>query len=237
MSDTRVARSRGRLGGILIVWEDRDILVIDKPAGLLTMSTAGAKDKTAVGMLTDYVRKGCAKSRNRVFVVHRLDRDTSGILVFAKSGDIKRTMQDHWQDNEKRYLAVVHGLFAESEGTITSYLAENQALVVYSTRDRANGKLSSTVYKVIKESGDFSLLDITLLTGRKNQIRVHLADRRHPVVGDSKYGRLNDGHAQLALHARSLSLNHPRSGRRVTFEAAVPPHFFKLVGPIAKIVN
>ena len=219
------------LGGIEILHEDRDIIVIDKPAGLLTISTDREKSRTAYFILTNYVRKGIAKSRNRIFIVHRLDRETSGILIFAKNEVAKFRMQDQWQDTKKQYLAVVHGHCEEREKTITTYLAENRALEVYTTSDTRKGKLSHTAYKVVKETKDFSLLEIDLLTGRKHQIRVHLAGIGHPVVGDERYGKEQKRHHRLALHARSISFRHPFSGEPLTFQTKVPEFFTTLVGP------
>lgn len=221
----------GRLPhGLVILHEDRDILVVDKPAGLLTVGTEKDKTRTAYFILTNYVRKGCARSRNRVFIVHRLDRETSGVLVFAKSEDAKLRLQGDWGGTEKKYLAVVHGQCQKNEETITTYLAENKGQVVYTTSDPSKGKLSHTAYRVLKQTKAFALLEVSLLTGRKNQIRVHLAGIGHPIVGDRKYGRATDGYAQLALHARSLSFRHPFSGQTLTFEAKVPEYFRKLVG-------
>jgi tRNA pseudouridine32 synthase/23S rRNA pseudouridine746 synthase/23S rRNA pseudouridine1911/1915/1917 synthase len=219
--------------GLVILYEDRDILVVDKPAGLLTIGTESDKSRTAYFILTDYVRKGSARSRNRVFIVHRLDRDTSGVLVFAKNEEAKLQLQGQWGETEKKYLAVVHGRCQKSEETITTYLAENKAQVMYSTPDPSKGKLSRTAYKVLKRTKAFSLLEVNLLTGRKNQIRVHLAGIGHPIVGDRKYGRAKESYAGLALHARSISFRHPFSGQRLTFVAKVPAHFHKLIGPIA----
>ena len=184
---------------------------------------------TAYYKLTDYVRKGNSKSRNRIFIVHRLDQSTSGVLVFAKNEEAKFRLQSQWKDTEKKYVAVVYGQLAKKEDVISSYLAENKAYVVYSTKDTAKGKLAHTAYKVLKESRQFSLLEINLLTGRKNQIRVHLADKGHPVVGDGKYGKSKDGFRRLALHAKSISFNHPVNGRRMTFDARVPNYFNELV--------
>lgn len=220
---------RDFLKGIGLVYEDRDLIVIDKPPGLLTMASETEREKTAYRILTDYVKKGCAKSHNRVFIVHRLDRDTSGLVVFAKSERAKRALQEGWDKTAKRYLAVVHGRCARKSATITSYLAENTAHVVYTTRNKAQGKLSTTVYTVIKEGRKMSLLDIDLVTGRKNQIRVHLAGEGHPVVGDKKYGRPDDGYRRLALHARSLSIIHPHTGERLAFETEIPAYFANLV--------
>jgi tRNA pseudouridine32 synthase/23S rRNA pseudouridine746 synthase/23S rRNA pseudouridine1911/1915/1917 synthase len=220
------------LKGIEIIYEDRDILVIDKPPGLLTMASATEREKTAYHILTDYVRKGCAKSHNRIFIVHRLDRDTSGIVIFAKTETAKNCLQDQWDKTEKKYLAVVYGKLPEKSGAITSYLAENSAHVVYSTKDRSTGKLSTTAYKVLKETRDFSVIEIDLVTGRKNQIRVHFAEKGHPVVGDAKYGKKDDIHKRMALHARSISFPHPWNGRRMLLEAKVPAYFAGLVGNI-----
>jgi len=218
--------------GLAILYEDSDILVVDKPAGLLTIATAKEQSRTAYFMLTDYVRKGYSKSRNRLFIVHRLDRKTSGILVFAKNKRAKLFLQGHWQGTEKKYLGVVHGKLERRSDTISSYLAENKAHVVYSTTDAKKGKLSRTAYRVLKERKGFSLLEVSPLTGRKHQIRVHLAGIGHPVVGDKKYGKKDKSHTRLALHARSISFKHPFSGEQLTFEAEVPAYFEKLVGPV-----
>ena len=215
--------------GIVVLHEDRDILVVDKPPGLLTMGSERNKMRTAYYVLTDYVRKGNPKSRNRVFIVHRLDRETSGILVFAKSESAKQSLQRNWENTQKTYAAAVHGRVKKTADTITSYLAENAAHAVYSTLDVQKGKLASTAYKVLKSSDDFSLLEVDLQTGRKHQIRVHLADAGYPVVGDTKYGRRDSAHKRLALHAVSLSFAHPYSGRPVSFETRVPGYFEWLV--------
>jgi tRNA pseudouridine32 synthase/23S rRNA pseudouridine746 synthase/23S rRNA pseudouridine1911/1915/1917 synthase len=146
----------------------------------------------------------------------------------------KRKLQANWDKTEKHYLAVVHGIMPKKGGTISSYLAENAAFRVYSTPNPAQGLLSHTVYRVRREHRTFSLLEVTLLTGRKNQIRVHLAEQGFPIVGDRKYGNKSDPHRLLALHARSLAIDHPYSGQRMTFEADIPDHFDRLVPPIAE---
>jgi RluA family pseudouridine synthase len=224
------ARSLPR--GLSILHEDDDILVADKPAGLLTIATERDRERTAYFILTDYVRGGSSRSPKRLFIVHRLDRETSGVLLFAKSEEAKRRLQDRWDETEKTYLAVVHGRLRKASGTITTYLAENKAHAVYSTADAALGKLSHTAYRVVKETRDFSLLELDLLTGRKHQIRVHLAGIGHPVAGDRKYGRGSSSFPRLALHARSITFTHPATGERLTFHAAVPTSFARLVGPI-----
>jgi RluA family pseudouridine synthase len=231
---TRTSRFLER--GLAILYEDRDILVVDKPSGLLTMGTEREKARTAYFSLTEYVRKGAAKSRNRIFIVHRLDRETSGVLVFAKTAEAKDCLQRRWDETKKRYLAVVHGPCEKRAETITTYLAENSAHGVYSTADPRKGKWAQTAYTVLKETKDFSLLDVELLTGRKHQIRVHLADRGHPVVGDKRYGRADATHRRLALHARSLSFRHPVSDDALTVEAKAPSYFTELVGSFEHVL-
>ncbi|MFZ1948327.1 MAG: RluA family pseudouridine synthase, partial [bacterium] len=200
--------------------------------GLLTIATDREKSRTAYFILTDYVRKGSPRSRKRLFIVHRLDRETTGVLLFAKTVEAKLNLQDQWKRGEvdKKYLAVVHGRVATPSGTISTYLAENKAHLVYSTTDAAVGRIAHTAYRVLRQTKAYSLLEVNLLTGRKHQIRVHLAGIGHPVAGDAKYGREPISHARLALHARSLSLTHPTSGERLTFEASAPAFFARLVG-------
>jgi tRNA pseudouridine32 synthase/23S rRNA pseudouridine746 synthase/23S rRNA pseudouridine1911/1915/1917 synthase len=213
-----------------ILHEDRDLLVVVKPSGLLTVGTARDKARTAHYLLNDYVRKGDPKSRNRVYVVHRLDQDTSGILLFAKNEPAKLFLQKHWDETVKHYLAIVHGRLTTPEGTITSYLAENSAHYVYSTGDAATGKLSHTAYRVVQETRQGTLVDIHLLTGRKHQIRVHFAGQGHPVLGDQKYGNTAAAAKRLALHARTISFLHPFNGRRLTFDTGIPEDFVRMLG-------
>jgi len=216
--------------GLKILYEDLEILVVDKPAGLLTVATKTEKLHTAHFALTDYIRKGSARSRKELHVVHRLDRQTSGVLVFAKTETAKLNLQGGWKDTEKTYLAVVHGRLAKPSGTLTSYLTENKTRqFVYATTDTARGKLSRTRYAVLRETKRFTLLEVHPLTGRKNQIRVHLADLGHPVVGDRKYGK-GERCERMALHARAIAFNHPFSGKRLVCEAAVPEYFDRLIG-------
>jgi RluA family pseudouridine synthase len=214
---------------ISILYEDSDILIVVKPFGLLTMGTDRDKSRTLYAILTDYVRKGHTKSAKRIFIVHRLDRDTSGILIFAKRMEAKLQLQGQWEETVKRYIAVVHGRCEKKEMTITTYLAENKAHLVYSTTDATKGKLAHTAYRVLKATKEFSLLEVNLLTGRKHQIRVHLAEIGHPVVGDEKYGKGKERYKRLALHAKSISFIHPFSGKRLTFETGFPEYFNKLV--------
>jgi RluA family pseudouridine synthase len=218
--------------GLVVLYEDKDILVVDKPAGLLTVATEREKSRTAHSLLTDYIRTGCGRCRKRLFVVHRLDRDTSGVLIFAKSEEAMLRLKAQWKQTEKKYLAVVHGACEMSSETITSYLAEDRQYNVYSTSDSTKGRLSRTAYQVLRVTRGLSLLEVTLLTGRKNQIRVHLAGIGHPIVGDTKYGKEDGLQPRMALHARYISFKHPFRNEQLAFEAEVPAFFAMLVGPL-----
>lgn len=199
------------------------------------MASERERERTAYFFMMDYVRKGNPKSRNRVFIVHRLDRETSGVLVLAKTEEAKLTLQENWDEADKRYLAVVRGQPPANIGSITSYLAENVAHIVYSTDDPARGKLSQTDYRVVKKTAAMSLVEVRLMTGRKNQIRVHFADGGFPIIGDRKYGDKKDSVKRLALHAYSIEFPHPHTGRPVFCTSAPPPLFEQLVGKIGPI--
>ncbi len=215
--------------GLTVLYEDHDILVVDKMPGLLTVSSEKVKENTAYYLLNEYVRKGNQKSKNRVFIVHRLDRDTSGVIIFAKNETAKHYLQKEWHQFQKKYYAVVHGTLTEKESIITSYLAENSAHKMYSEADPTKGKLSRTGYKVLAESKEYSLLEIDLLTGRKNQIRVHLSEKGCPVAGDKKYGQKQKRVKRLSLHAASVAITHPHSKKKMIFETALPPYFESLM--------
>jgi len=211
--------------GLKIVYEDWDILVVDKTDRLLTVGNDAEMELTAHYLLNEYVRKGNSKSKNRVYIVHRLDRDTSGLLVFAKSEQAKRFLQDEWKNFKKKYYAVVRGAMPKQEGEIVSYLVENSVHRMYSVSDPAVGKYAKTRYRVLKETTDYSLLEVDLLTGRKNQIRVHLADEGCPVAGDKKYGVKDKYIKRLCLHAGLLMIVHPFSKEKMTFETDIPAYF------------
>ncbi len=213
--------------GISILHEDKDILVINKVSGLLTMGTDKIKENTAYYLLQDFVRKGNSKSKNRIYIVHRLDRDTSGIILFAKTPKAKHYLQDNWHSFSKTYYAIVHGVMKEKEGLISSYLEEDSTFKMHSTNNENKGKLARTGYKVIQETELYSLLEVALLTGRKNQIRVHLADKGNAVYADKRYGVKEKG--KLALHAAKLSITHPHSKLSMTFEAKLPDYFSELM--------
>lgn len=222
--------------GLSIIYEDHDILVADKSSGLLTVSNDKVRENTAYFLLNNYVRKGNQKSRNRVFIVHRLDRDTSGLIVFAKNEEAKGYLQDEWQTFKKQYYAVVCGRPEEEQGEISSYLAENSVFRMYSVKDPQKGKFAKTGYKILRESEKYSLLEVDLYTGRKNQIRVHLADIGCPVAGDKKYGEKGQskGIKRLALHSASLTLKHPFSKQEMNFDTKIPGYFKSLVSQRAE---
>lgn len=215
--------------GINVIYEDYDILVVDKVNGLLTMSHENTHEETVYTLLNAYVKKGNSKSKNRVFIVHRLDRDTSGLLIFAKTEFAKRYLQDNWKSFSKVYYAVVQGTLKNKEGIFSSYLAENGIYRMYSVKSSEKGKLSKTQYEVLSESTKYSLVKINLLTGRKNQIRVQFAEEGHPVVGDRTYGVKETGIKRLALHATSLSFNHPVTDERMNIETEIPEYFNFLI--------
>ena len=215
--------------GLSIVHEDHDIIVVDKTAGLLTVGSEAERDKTAYNLLSEYVRKGNSKSRNRIFIVHRLDRETSGLLVFAKTEEAKRFLMTGWPGFEKHYVAVVHGTMPAPQGEVESYLAESGVHRMYSVKDPSRGKLSKTAYRVIDTTARYSLLEVQLLTGRKHQIRVHLSDQNCPIVGDKKYGSTEKGIKRLALHAASMTIAHPHSGETMRFTTRMPAYFEALM--------
>jgi RluA family pseudouridine synthase len=214
--------------GLTILYEDQEIIVVDKAPGLLTIGTDREKERTAHFLLNDYVMKGNSRSKNRVYIVHRLDRETSGILVFAKNEQAKNFLQENWKDFGKKYLAVVQGKLKHKQGEYSSYLMENKAFRVYSSKDSVAGKLARTGFKVLKETAELSLLEIDLFTGRKHQIRVHLSEKGHPVLGDKVYGTAEKGPQRLALHSFSLRILHPFKKKEMTFETAIPAYFEEL---------
>ncbi|MFA6078974.1 MAG: RluA family pseudouridine synthase [Candidatus Omnitrophota bacterium] len=216
------ARQAERRYSIRIVYEDKDIFVIDKPAGLLTIATEKIKTKTAYYELTDYAKLADPSGKGRVFIVHRLDRDTSGLLVFARNEDGKRKLQGNWEKAEKKYLAVVDGVPSKASDIIRSYLIESKFHKVYSGPKTAESKLAVTRYKILRSNGKHSLLEVILETGRKNQIRVHMSDIGHPVSGDEKYGSSTDLSGRIALHASHLAFDHPATGKRMVFESPIP---------------
>ncbi|MBD2864278.1 RluA family pseudouridine synthase [Paenibacillus sp. IB182363] len=217
-----------KMVGLSILHEDDDVIVVHKDAGLLSIASEQEKEMTAYRQLSDHVRR--ADPRSRIFIVHRLDRDTSGVMMFAKSEQIQQQLQNTWQESvlERTYVALVEGEVREEQGTIRSWLKENKAMRVYSSQKPDDGQLAVTRYKLMKSSKLFSLLEVELETGRKNQIRVHMQDIGHPVVGDKKYGASSGSIGRLGLHAHVLTFRHPATGQTMRFESKVPPAFLRV---------
>lgn len=199
--------------GLDVIYEDEWIVAVNKPAGLLTVATDTEKLRTAYAVLRETRRGG-------IYVVHRLDRDTSGVLLFAKSEDVRDELQDRWDKllARREYLAICEGVFDKKKGRCDTYLAENRAHVVYSLKDK-EGKRAITNYEVTEENASYSAVRILLETGRKNQIRVHMKELGHPIVGDKKYGATGNPLGRLGLHAYKVELIHPVTGRRVEIKA------------------
>lgn len=216
------------LEGISILYEDEDLLVVSKEAGLLTMSD-GTQSNTAYKQVMNYVKQ--SNPRGRIFVVHRLDRETSGVLLFAKSEKIKKALQDQWNERvkERLYIAIVEGTVSKKEDTIQSWLKESTTMKMYSSTKEHDGKLAITHYRVIETNPQYSLLEVRLQTGRKNQIRIHLTERGHPIVGDRKYGAKTNLIKRLGLHAKVLTIEHPVTNKEMRFVSPVPPRLQKLV--------
>ena len=216
-----------------IIFENDEIIVINKPSGLLSIASDKEKGSTAYRMLTDYVQQ--KDKHNRIFVVHRLDEDTSGVLMVAKNVKIQQALQDNWNDlvSSRGYYAIVDGQMDNPSGTIKSYLKKNAQNMMYSSKKVGDGQLAITHYKVMQVNGDYSLLDVHIDSGRKNQIRVHLGDLGHNVIGDDKYGNPTNPIKRLGLHAYELVIKHPFTGKMMKFTAPMPKEF-KILFPNLK---
>lgn len=209
-----------------ILYEDKFLLIVNKPANLLTISTDKEKDKTLYSYVYDYLKK--KNKRNKVFIVHRLDKDTSGIVMFAKDEITKFYMQDNWNKIKRNYVAVVNGKVEKKFGVLRSYLNETKTHYTYSVKDQ-NGKLAITEYEKILENNKYTMLSLNLKTGRKNQIRVQLADMGNPIVGDKKYGIKKDPIRRMALHANYMEFIHPKTKEKITLDLDIPNLFVNLV--------
>ncbi|MBQ8365523.1 MAG: RluA family pseudouridine synthase [Bacteroidaceae bacterium] len=215
-----------RSNNLEIVYEDPYLLVIDKRAGLLSMSN-NTRQETVQTVLNRYLEKG--GGRNTSHIVHRLDRDTSGLMVYAKDIKTQQNLVEGWQQlvTDRRYVALVEGILDDKQGKIESWLTEDKRFVTHSSPVDNGGKFAVTYYNVLQEGGGYSLVECELMTGRKNQIRVHMADLGHPVVGDHKYGSTDDSIRRLGLHAYMLCFRHPVTGKLLRFETPIPVCFEK----------
>ena len=216
------AKSRSNLP---IIYEDDDILAINKPSGLLSVASDKEKGSTAYRILTDYVQQ--KNKHNRVFIVHRLDEDTSGVFIVAKNPKMQKALTDNWNElvSKRGYYAIVEGKLKKKEDTLKNYLAQNSLNLMYITNNQKAGKLAITHFKVMKESDKYSLLDVNIDTGKKNQIRVQLGHIGHFVIGDDKYGEPSNPLKRLGLHSYCLELKNPLSGKKMTFKAPMPKEF------------
>ena len=215
--------------GMTVLFEDASLIVIEKPEHLLSMASATERDKTAYAFLTDYVRRGNPQSRERVWIVHRLDRESSGLMVFAKTEAVKRALQAHWSKAEKRYLAVVEGNPPADHGVLRSHLDESGPFKVRSARPSERTRHAVTHYRVMKRIATRALIELTPETGRRNQIRVHLADAGCPIIGDHKYEARTNPARRLGLHASHLEFKHPLSGELLRFESPLPQDLARLL--------
>ena len=216
--------AKGRLP-FPVLYEDQHIIVVDKPAGKPTSSTDGS---LSIQEIISEFLKTQSIGKIKAYVVHRLDKEVSGVLLFAKSHDAMETIKEKWKETEKHYYALVEGIPEKAEDTIQSWLIEDKAQKMHSTHESANAKFSITNYKTIKLINNYALLDVNTETGRKNQIRVHLSDIGCPIVGDRKYGASNDYIRRIRLHAYSLSFPHPVSGEMIIVNSSMPQGFLSL---------
>jgi len=211
-----------------LLWEDKYMLAAVKPAGLLTVGKPNSRVPSFYSMVQSFVRDN-SKNREQVFILHRLDREVSGIVLFAKSEEVQSIVKRHWRENVKLYRALVHGHVAQDEGKMESYLMEDPvSLKMYSSQNAPQGKLAVTLYRKIKIVGENTLLEIKLQTGRKNQIRVHMSDMGHPIVGDRRYGADSTYERQIRLCAYYHKFKHPITKKWVEIEAPLPLNFLKL---------
>ena len=230
ISPYKVRKDGKRVSKLKILYEDDELIVINKPAGLLTIATDKEKEQTAYRLMMDYVRE--ENPKNRVFVVHRLDKETSGVLLFSKSENLKDLLQDRWNDlvQTREYIAICEGIFNKKEGTRVSYLLPTKTNLMFSSHKPNDGQKAITHYQVIEENEEYSILKVKIDTGRKNQIRVHMKDLGHNVVGDDKYGSEKNPINRLGLHARVLEFEHPVNDKHFKFIADVPKEFLDLFG-------
>lgn len=209
-----------------ILYEDKYVIIVNKPHNLLTVATEKEKERTLYHYVFDYLKQ--KNKNNKVFIVHRLDKDTSGIVMFAKDEKTKFYLQDNWSKFKRNYVAIVNGKVNNEKGVIKSYLQETKTHLTYSVSDK-NGKLAITEYEKILENKSYTMLSLNLKTGRKNQIRVGLADMGNPIVGDKKYGIKKDPIRRMALMANILEFIHPKTNQKILIDIDIPDCFINLL--------
>ncbi len=207
-----------------IIYEDKELLVVDKESGLLTIATDKEKNRTLYREASDYVKKQFA--RNKIFIVHRLDKDTSGLVIFSKNQNKKIEIQNIWENVTREYICVVEGKLPNKKGTLTNYLIEDKTHNVYITKDKRRGKLAITEYEVLETSRAYSLVKINIKTGRKNQIRVQLSNLGNPILGDKKYGSKSNPIRRMCLHA--YHINFKLKNREYDFITPYPKEFINM---------
>lgn len=212
-----------------VVFEDDAIIIIEKPSGLLSMASESERERTAYFALTNYLRRGDPSRHERVFIIHRLDRETSGLMIFAKSEDVKRALQTGWEEVTKRYEAIVEGGPRADEGVFESDLDETNILFTRSAPPGENTRHAITRYRVLKRGRKLSRVQLELVTGRRHQIRVHLADAGCPIIGDEKYHAKTDPAGRLGLHSCLMRFKHPVTGKEMSFESPLPGNLASLV--------
>ncbi len=212
-----------------IIYEDKYIIAINKPSKLLTIASNKEKEKTLYHEVSEYVKK--KHKSNKIFIVHRLDKDTSGVVLFAKNDNIKRKLQDNWDKIalKREYIALVYGKVKEKEKALKNKLVETKTNLIYIDDNSKFGKLAITKYNLIKYVNNNSLLNIEILTGRKNQIRVQLSNIGNPIIGDIKYGLKKSFYNRLMLHANKLEIIHPFTGENLVLDAKLPKEFKSLI--------
>lgn len=212
-----------------IIYEDKYIIAVNKPCKLLTIASNKEKEKTLYHEVSEYEKK--RHKSNKIFIVHRLDKDTSGVVIFAKNEDVKKKLQDNWDKiaTKRKYIALVKGKVKDKSKTLKNKLIETKTNLVHVDDNSKFGKLAITKYNLIKYVNNDSLLDIEILTGRKNQIRVQLENIGNPIVGDIKYGLKKSFYNRLMLHANKLVIIHPITNEELLLEARLPKEFKSII--------
>ncbi|MDR2914477.1 MAG: RluA family pseudouridine synthase [Tannerella sp.] len=229
--DVFISHEKGRVEfnhpQLKIIWEDEELIVVNKKDGLLSVSDAPSQERTAYFLLSEYVKK--IDPRNKIFILHRLDKGTSGLMMFAKNKNIQEYLRSNWHEmiTRRTYVALIEGIPEKKDDTIITYLAENNRMKVYCTEPQY-GKEAVSHYHVLNNNTQYSLIEVDLETGRKNQIRAQMEYIGHPVAGDPKYGAQTDPAGRLMLHARRLFFIHPATGKEMRFETPIPKQFSNL---------